>query len=343
VTEASQPASWLPAAVLAQPTRWLVTGAAGFIGSHIVQTLLGLRQHVAGLDNFATGKPGNLEAVRNSVGDEAWSRFRFVEADIRDGEACRLACQGCEIVLHQAALGSVPRSIAMPLATHASNDTGFVNMLVGAREAGVRRFVFASSSSVYGDHPALPKVEDRIGAPLSPYAATKLTNEIYAAVFARTYGLRTIGLRYFNVFGARQDPLGTYAAVIPRWIQALAAGETVQVNGDGLTSRDFCHVTNAVQANLLAATATQPRALDTVYNVACGTQTSLMELLELIRVEVGKLRPAAKVSPVAYGPSREGDVRHSLADVGKARALLGYEPVTSLPAGLALTVASYLG
>ena len=259
------------------PATWLVTGAAGFIGSNLVETLLRLGQRVVGLDSFATGHRRNLDEVRALVGDEAWRRCTFLEGDIRDATTCREACTGVDYVLHQAALGSVPRSIEDPLTTNAANITGFVNMLVAARDAGVRRFVYAASSSTYGDHPELPKIEERIGNPLSPYAVTKLVNELYAAVFARTYGFRSIGLRYFNIFGQRQDPNGAYAAVIPRWFAALLTGEPVYINGDGETSRDFCFIDNCVQANLLAAIAPD-EAADQVYNVAFGERTSLTHI-----------------------------------------------------------------
>lgn len=263
------------------PRSWLVTGAAGFIGSNLLETLLKLDQRVIGLDNFATGRRSNLEDVKRLVTPEQWARHEFIEGDIRDLEDCRRACEGVDFVLHQAALGSVPRSLVDPIATNAANVTGFVNMLVAARDAKVKRFVYAASSSTYGDHPGLPKVEDVIGRPLSPYAVTKLVNEIYADVFGRCYGLPSIGLRYFNVFGPRQDPNGAYAAVIPRWIAALIKGDTVIVNGDGETSRDFCYVDNAVQANLLAALAEESAAINQVYNVAVGDRTTLNDLHSL--------------------------------------------------------------
>ena len=262
----------------AAPRQWLVTGAAGFIGSNLVEALLKLDQRVVGLDNFATGHRHNLEQVSALVTPEQWANFRFIEGDIRDVDACRAACAGADHVLHQAALGSVPRSIEDPISSNAANVTGFLNMLVAARDAGVKRFVYASSSSVYGDHPALPKVEANIGEPLSPYALTKLVNEHYARVFARCYGFATIGLRYFNIFGPRQDPNGAYAAVIPRWIAGMLRGEPIYINGDGETSRDFCFIANAVQANLLAATATEPKALDQAYNVAVSHRTTLNQL-----------------------------------------------------------------
>src|SRR5450755_2465807 len=265
-----------------RPRRWLVTGSAGFIGSHLVEVLLRAGQHVTSIDNFATGHRANLDEVHRLVGDAAWARHRFIEGDIADEPACAAACEGVEAVLHQAALGSVPRSVRDPLATHRANATGFLNMLIAARDAGVVRFVYAASSSTYGDSPTLPKVEDRIGRPLSPYAVTKYINELYADVFARCYGFATIGLRYFNVFGPRQDPLGAYAAVIPRWVAAMLAGETCVIYGDGETSRDFCFVANAVQANLRAALVEDPEALNQVYNVAVGDRTTLSELHAVI-------------------------------------------------------------
>ncbi len=322
--------------------RWLVTGSAGFIGSHLVETLLGLGQEVVSLDNFATGHRANLEEVRRAVGEDAWRRHRFIEGDIVDPATCRQACQGVDVVLHQAALGSVPRSIEDPLRTHAANATGFLNMLVAARDAGVRRFVYAASSSTYGDEPSLPKVEDVIGRPLSPYAVTKYVNELYADVFARCYGVESIGLRYFNVFGARQDPEGAYAAVIPRWVRAMTRGERVAVYGDGETSRDFCYVGNVVQANLRAAVATDPAALNQVYNVAVGDRTTLNDLhrvlVDLLRERLPGLRPAAPV----HEPFRAGDVRHSQADIGKAQRLLGYVPTHDLRAGLREALSWYV-
>lgn len=321
------------AALVASPRRWLVTGSAGFIGSHLLQTLLELGQSVVSLDNFATGHRRNLEEVRRLVGEEAWARHEFIEGDIVDPATCAQACQGVNVVLHQAALGSVPRSIAQPLATHAANATGFLNMLVAARDAGAR-FVYAASSSTYGDHPGLPKVEDRIGAPLSPYAVTKYLNELYAQVFARTYGMETVGLRYFNVFGPRQDPDGAYAAVIPRWAAAMLKGERCVINGDGETSRDFCFVANAVQANVLAATTQNPEAVNTVYNVAVGERTSLTQLHQLLAAALQGERPGLVVAPPEYRDFRAGDVRHSLADISRARAQLAYEPTHAVRTGL---------
>ena len=310
--------------------RWLVTGSAGFIGSHLVEHLLELGQEVVSLDNFSTGYKRNLEEVRAAVGDEAWRRHAFIEGDIVDLATCRRACERAEIVLHQAALGSVPRSIEDPLLTHAANATGFLNMLVAARDAGARRFVYAASSSTYGDHPGLPKVEDQIGAPLSPYAVTKYLNELYADVFGRCYATGAIGLRYFNVFGARQDPEGAYAAVIPRWVRALLRGERVSIYGDGETSRDFCYVANAVQANLRAALATDAAAVNQVYNVAVGERTTLNGLYATLR----QLLPDLDAPPAVHENFRAGDVRHSQADVGKAVRLLGYAPTHDLRAGL---------
>jgi UDP-N-acetylglucosamine 4-epimerase len=326
----------------ARPLRWLVTGSAGFIGSHLVQQLLELDQSVVGFDNFATGHRRNLDDVCAQVGAERWNRHRFIEADIRDPGACRLACRGIDIVLHQAALGSVPRSIADPAATHASNVDGFLNVLIAARDAGVGRFVYATSSSVYGDHPALPKVEDAIGRPLSPYASTKLVNELYAEVFARCYDIHSIGLRYFNIFGARQDPEGAYAAVIPRWARALIVGAPVVINGDGETSRDFCYIDNAVQANLLAATVDDPGAVDKVYNVAVDERTSLNRLFELLRGAVAARLPNVANAVPVHGDFRPGDVRHSQADIGKARRLLGYVPTHRLEDGIAAAIPWYL-
>lgn len=312
-----------------RPRSWLITGAAGFIGSNLLQELVSLGQRVTALDNFSTGYRRNLDEVRAATGGD----FRFVEGDIRDLDTCRAACEGVDVVLHNAALGSVPRSIADPLATHANNVDGTVNMLAAASDAGVGRFVYAASSSTYGDHPGLPKVEDQIGRPLSPYAVTKYVNELYASIFQRTYGLQTIGLRYFNVFGPRQDPAGAYAAVIPRWIDALLAGEPCVINGDGGNTRDFCHVSNVVQANLLAATAPVEQT-DQIYNVAVGDRTTLLELFHLIRDEVAAVHPEASGAQPQFGPERPGDIPHSLADVSRARTALGYQPVHDVKSGL---------
>ncbi|MEP7098704.1 MAG: SDR family oxidoreductase [Dokdonella sp.] len=320
------------------PRRWLVTGAAGFIGSHLLEALLRHDQDVVGLDNFATGHQRNLDEVRTLVTSAQWSRLRFLEGDIRDLRACAEACDGVEFVLHQAALGSVPRSLADPLTTNAVNVDGQLNMLVAARDAGVTRFVYAASSSTYGDHPDLPKVEGKIGRPLSPYAVTKLVNELYADVFARSYGLDAIGLRYFNVFGPRQDPQGAYAAVIPKWIAAMLDGTAVQINGDGRTSRDFCFVANAVQANLMAALLPPGAARAEVYNVAVGERTSLLRLHELLAKNIARVRPEVALPAPRFGPFRAGDVEHSQAAIDKARRDLGYEPAQRVEEGLAITV-----
>lgn len=325
-----------------QPARWLVTGSAGFIGSHLVEALLKFGQTVVGLDNFSTGSRYNLEEVRRLVSSEQWSRYRFVEADICDFSACRDACQKVDFVLHQAALGSVPRSLANPLVTNAANIDGFLNMLVAARDGGVKRFVYAASSSTYGDHPALPKVEDTVGRPLSPYAVTKLVNELYADVFSRCYGFPSIGLRYFNVFGARQDPDGAYAAVIPRWTRALLLGEPVIINGDGETSRDFCFVDNAVQANLLAAIVDEAHAVNQVYNVAVDDRTSLNRLFELLRAALAEFHEGVGTAQAIYADFRPGDIRHSQADIGKARRLLGYRPSHRIEEGIRVAMPWYV-
>ncbi len=335
------PYDTLQAQLRAQPMTWLVTGAAGFIGSHLTETLLTLGQRVVGLDNFATGHRHNLAAVQASVGEAGWARMRFIEGDIRNLADCQAACAGVQVVLHQAALGSVPRSIADPITTNAANITGFLNMLVAARDAGVQRFVYAASSSTYGDHPGLPKVEDTIGRPLSPYAVTKYVNELYADVFARTYGMQSVGLRYFNVFGPRQDPNGAYAAVIPKWAAAILAGETVYINGDGQTSRDFCFVANAVQANLLAGTVQDAAAVNQVYNVAVGDQTDLRQLHSLLLQALQLHRPDLATTAPVHRDFRAGDVRHSRADIGKAARLLGYVPSHTIGAGLAVAAGWY--
>ncbi|MCX7672459.1 MAG: NAD-dependent epimerase/dehydratase family protein [Thiobacillaceae bacterium] len=316
------------------PCTWLITGVAGFIGCNLLETLLRLDQRVVGLDNFATGHRRNLDQVQAAVSPAQWARFRFIEGDIRDLATCREACHGVDYVLHQAALGSVPRSLEDPIATNAANIDGFLNMLVAAREAGVARFVYAASSSTYGDSARLPKVEEEIGRPLSPYAVTKLVNELYAGVFARAYGFKTIGLRYFNIFGPHQDPNGAYAAVIPRWIAAMIRGEPVYINGDGETSRDFCYIANAVQANLLAATVEDEEALDQVYNVAVGERTSLNQLFHAIRAALLPRFPHLEHLQPVYRDFRPGDVRHSQADITKARRLLGYEPTHRIDQGL---------
>jgi UDP-N-acetylglucosamine 4-epimerase len=312
---------------------WLVTGAAGFIGSNLVQALLELNQRVTGLDNFATGHQHNLDQVRELVGEAAWSRFTFHRADIRSPDDCARACEGVDFVLHQAALGSVPRSIADPQLTNETNISGFLNILVAARDAKVKRFVYAASSSTYGDHPGLPKVEDRIGKPLSPYAVTKYVNELYADVFGRTYGMESIGLRYFNVFGPRQDPNGAYAAVIPKWVAALIRNEELRINGDGETSRDFCYIDNVVQINLLAAMAGS-EAANQVYNVALNDRTSLNQLHAMMCELLAPSFPHVAAHRPVYVDFRKGDVRHSQADIGKAAAMLGYAPTHRIGEGL---------
>ena len=319
----------------ARPRRWAVTGGAGFIGSHLVEVLLRQGQEVRVLDDFSTGREENVEAVLREAGADAARRLEVVRGDIRDREACARALRGAEVVLHQAALGSVPRSIAHPLATHDVNVTGFLQVLEAARAARVRRVVYASSSSVYGDHPELPKREEAVGRPLSPYAASKRCDEHYAAAFARCYGLELVGLRYFNVFGPRQDPNGPYAAVVPLWFASLLRGAEVAINGDGETSRDFCYVANAVQANVLAALTPRPDALGEVYNVACGARTTLNELFALVRSHVARFRPEAAGARPVHRDFRAGDVRHSLADVSKAARLLGYAPTHSVEEGMA--------
>ena len=325
-----------------KPARWLVTGCAGFIGSHLVETLLRLDQFVVGLDNFSTGYQRNLDEVKSLVSVTQWQKFQFMEADIRDPRACEQACDRIDYVLHHAALGSVPRSMADPVTTNASNIDGFLNMLVAARDAKVKRFVYAASSSTYGDSPDLPKVEDSIGRPLSPYAVTKLVNELYAEVFGRCYGFSSIGLRYFNVFGARQDPDGAYAAVIPRWTRAMLLGEPISINGDGETSRDFCFVDNAVQANLLAATTESQDAINQVYNVALDDRTSLNRLFELLRDVLAEVAPDISGLKPGYCEFRPGDVRHSRADIGKARRLLDYAPTHRLEEGIRIAMPWYV-
>ena len=316
------------------PKAWLVTGAAGFIGSHLVEALLMAGQKVSALDNLSTGHLKNFDMVKDRVGEAAWKRFSFVTGDIRDPAICRAACAGVSHVLHEAALGSVPRSIEDPILSNSSNIDGFLNMLVAARDAGVSSFVYASSSSTYGGEPTIPKREDRIGKPLSPYAVTKYVNELYADVFASTYGFRTIGLRYFNVFGQRQDPEGPYAAVIPQWFAGILRGQQIYVNGDGATSRDFCFIENCVQANLLAACPGSDEAWNTVYNVACGQSTTLSELFILIRDEVARHRPEAASAKPEHRDFRAGDVRHSMADISKAQKILGYAPEYNVRQGL---------
>lgn len=337
----------LKQALQAHPKTWLVTGVAGFIGSNLLEALLKLNQRVVGLDNFSTGHQHNLDEVQTLVSPAQWANFQFINGDIRNLEDCRQAMNwttqcsalspqsaAVDYVLHQAALGSVPRSIEDPITTNQNNIDGFLNMLVAARDAKVKRLVYAASSSTYGDHPDLPKVEDKIGKPLSPYAVTKLVNELYAEVFARTYGFKTIGLRYFNIFGRRQDPEGAYAAVIPKWTDALLKGEPVYINGDGETSRDFCYIDNTVQANLLAATATNEEAANQVYNVAVGDRTSLNQLYFHLRDNLASKFPHLKGANPVYRDFRAGDVRHSLADIGKAKKLMGYDPIYMINEGL---------
>ena len=327
---------------------WLVTGVAGFIGSNLLETLLKLKQRVVGLDNFATGQQRNLDEVQTLVTPDQWANFNFINGDICDLMACQKAMVHghsgpepqntprfpVEYVLHQAALGSVPRSVEDPITTNATNISGFLNMLVAARDAKVKSFTYAASSSTYGDHPGLPKVEDIIGRPLSPYAVTKYVNELYADVFNKTYGLQSIGLRYFNVFGPRQDPNGAYAAVIPKWIASMIKGEPVYINGDGETSRDFCFIANAVQANLLAAITSRPEATNQVYNVAVGDRTTLNELYSLLKSKLLPRHPHLQDAKPVYREFRPGDVRHSLADIRKAQGLLGYTPTQRIDTGL---------
>jgi UDP-N-acetylglucosamine 4-epimerase len=327
----------------ARPRRWVVTGGAGFIGSHLVEVLLRHGQPVRVLDDFSTGREENLEAVRRAVGAERARLLDVVRGDVRDRGACEVALRESDLVLHQAALGSVPRSIARPLPTHEVNVTGFLNVLDAARAAGVRRVVYASSSSVYGDHPGLPKREEALGRPLSPYAASKRCDELYASAYGGCFGIELVGLRYFNVFGPRQDPAGPYAAVVPLWFAGLLRGAEIVLHGDGETSRDFCYVANVVQANVLAALARAPEATGTVYNVACGVRTTLAELLALIRVQAARFSPRAADAPVVRRDFRPGDVRHSLADVSRAARLLGYAPTHSVERGLAEAAAWYAG
>lgn len=323
------------------PKTWLITGVAGFIGSNLLEALLKLQQRVIGLDNFSSGKRKNLEEVKISVSPGQWERFRFLEGDIADAGACERACSGVDFVLHQAALGSVPASLADPVNCHRSNVTGFLNMLSAARAASVAAFIYASSSAVYGDEPTLPKVEDKIGRPLSPYAASKWMDEIYADVFARAYEFPSIGLRYFNVFGPRQDPEGAYAAVIPKWISAMLRRQPVQINGDGETSRDFCFIDNIVHANILAATTDNPEAINQVYNIAVGERTTLNQLFNYLQSGLRKRESSLPETKPVYADFRPGDVRHSLADISKARRLLGYAPEHSTQRGLELAMDWY--
>lgn len=322
------------------PKIWLITGVAGFIGSNLLETLLKLNQKVVGLDNFSTGFLRNLEEVQNTVTERQWANFQFIGGDIRAFEDCQKAVSGVDYVLHQAALGSVPRSIYDPIATNAANITGFLNMLTAAKDARVKSFTYAASSSTYGDHPALPKVEENIGNPLSPYAVTKYVNELYAQVFAKTYSFKSIGLRYFNVFGKRQAPLGAYAAVIPKWTAAMISGDSVFINGDGETSRDFCYIENTVQMNILAATAPE-EAKDHIYNVAVGDRTTLNQLFSAIR-EALKLQGVKVADGPIYREFREGDVRHSQADISKAKTLLSYQPEYQIFNGIAQAMPWYV-
>ncbi|MDU9029259.1 NAD-dependent epimerase/dehydratase family protein [Pseudomonas mediterranea] len=323
------------------PKKWLISGVAGFIGSNLLEKLLKLDQQVVGLDNFSTGHKYNLEEVKKEVTPEQWQRFEFIEGDIRDLKSCEQACASVDYVLHQAALGSVPRSINDPITTNATNIDGFLNMLVAARDAKVKTFTYAASSSTYGDHPGLPKVEDTIGRPLSPYAVTKYVNELYAEIFARCYDFNSIGLRYFNVFGKRQDPAGAYAAVIPKWTASMIKSEEVFINGDGQTSRDFCFIENTIQANLLAATTTDMNALNQVYNVAVSGRTDLNSLFSAIKVELQKYNVPYQKEPV-FRDFRKGDVKHSQADITKIKTLLGYNPQFDLQQGIACAMPWYI-
>ncbi|MFW1959563.1 NAD-dependent epimerase/dehydratase family protein [Acinetobacter sp. WCHAc060042] len=322
------------------PKTWLITGVAGFIGSNLLETLLKLDQIVVGLDNFATGYQHNLDEVKGCVSEAQWSNFNFIEGDIRQFADCQTACTGVDYVLHQAALGSVPRSIVDPITTNDTNISGFLNMLTAARDAHVSSFSYAASSSTYGDHPGLPKVEENIGNPLSPYAVTKYVNELYADVFARSYGFKAIGLRYFNVFGQRQDPNGAYAAVIPKWTASMIAGDDVFINGDGETSRDFCFIDNTVQANILAATAPD-EAKNQVYNVAVGDRTTLNDLYAAIQVALLENSIRYEKSAV-YREFRAGDVRHSQASIAKIQQALGYAPEYPIAEGIQLAMRWYV-
>lgn len=336
------PYTQLKTRLTAKSHTWLITGVAGFIGSNLLETLLKLNQRVVGLDNFATGHQRNLDEVQSLVTSAQWKNFNFIQGDIRNLDDCNKACKDVEYVLHQAALGSVPRSVENPIATNETNISGFLNMLVAARDAKVKRFVYAASSSTYGDHPDLPKVEGKIGKPLSPYAVTKLVNELYADVFARTYDFNTIGLRYFNVFGPRQDPDGAYAAVIPKWIASMIKGKPVYINGDGETSRDFCFIENVRQMNLLAATSDNPEALNQVYNVAVGDRTTLNQLHEQLSLNLLPSYPHLHGVKPIYRDFRGGDVRHSQADISKAATLLGYQPTHHVGEGLKVAMEWYV-
>mgnify|MGYP006084613131 FL=1 len=323
--------------LIKNPKTWLITGVAGFIGSNLLEALLKLNQSVIGIDNFSNSSGNNLSAVQ-AVSGENWSNFTFYEADIRSLEDCLKACNTADFVLHQAALGSIPRSIANPVLTNDSNINGFLNMLIASRDSNAKRFVYAASSSTYGDHPGLPKTEDRIGRPLSPYAITKYVNELYAEVFGKTYGMETIGLRYFNVFGPRQSPDGAYAAVIPKWINSLLSGDACIINGDGSTSRDFCYIDNVIQANILAATSTNMNAINQVYNVAYGTSTTLNDLHQILVQNIAKHNYQTIENKPSYQDFRPGDVLHSLADITKAKKFLSYNPIYSAEEGLENTV-----
>lgn len=324
-----------------QPKIWLITGVAGFIGSNLLETLLTLDQKIIGLDSFVTGHRYNLDKVKAIVSKKNWQNFTFIEGDIRNYETCERAVSGVDYVLHQAALGSVPRSIADPIATNSSNITGFLNILTAAKNEKVNNFVYAASSSTYGDHPALPKMEENIGNPLSPYAVTKYVNELYAGVFKRSYDFNSVGLRYFNVFGKRQDPNGSYAAVIPKWIATMIANEDVVIYGDGETSRDFCFIENTVQANILAATADNVSALNQIYNVAVGDRTSLNELFLSIRKALANNQISYR-KDVIYKEFREGDVLHSQASINKIKSNLGYLPGFQIKPGLDITILDYI-
>lgn len=327
--------------LLREQHTWCVTGVAGFIGSNLLETLLKLNQTVVGLDNFSTGYQKNLDEVQSKVSLAQWSNFTFIQGDIRNLDDCNQAVKGCDYVLHQAALGSVPRSIEDPILSNAVNVSGQLNMLVAARDANIKGFVYAASSSTYGDLPGLPKVEDKIGSPLSPYAVTKYVNELYGSVFETAYGFKSTGLRYFNVFGPRQDPQGAYAAVIPLWTAAIIAGETLFINGDGETSRDFCFVDNAVQANILAALA-QGDASGEVYNVACNARTSLNQLKDMIYSSLQKFDDDVQQPEVVYRDFRAGDIQHSQADIAKAEKLLGFEPSHQIGQGIDQAMPWYL-
>lgn len=323
------------------PKTWLITGVAGFIGSNLLETLLKLNQRVVGLDNFSTGFKDNLIEVESLVSTRQWTNFRLIEGDIRELRDCQVACKGVDFVLHQAALGSVPRSILDPIANNNTNISGFLNMLVAARDSQVKSFTYAASSSTYGDHPALPKIEENIGKPLSPYALSKFVNELYADVFNKCYGFNAIGLRYFNIFGCRQDPNGSYAAVIPKWIRSMINNESIYINGDGETSRDFCYVENAIQANLLAATTSSKSAINQIYNISVGDQTTLNNLYILLCENLAlKLNHFSEPKPL-FRDFRQGDVRHSVADISKAKKMLGYSPVWNVNDGLRHSIEWY--